>query len=603
MDTIDKKNRVAKINIWKPKPRDIAVEPDGKLFVCHFDRFYPDANPRYNRFLINKGSYENQLSLICRYANFFISNYDSDMELVTAYYELKYLIDGKHKFGSQDMNRMIEAIYEIMFTPTMVDKITKMVRDNYLDDIESPTEEKKKYLKNDRKHLESLEFTNMHIKILHRISFGIKIMSPVLFHYLSRHSIKIEKDSEILYDFYKDLFDIFGWGEDYELCDLHGNVIDNYEISEETLHQKLKDGIIFEDDRMEIDGVYVYRTAEYDDELCSAGWENGEVKLHYWRPQRIEMYNKLYVYVKAKVQESCSHNSIIFDQREIFGVDLHSVVNMFTKKVLIGENMVKYKFNEHWSEKKKKYDENIIGFNKTIIKFQIGYFLKDQYVKNLTEVTNTKNSEGLSGSDKLMMNLTKLDEGIIDLAEINIDTTIEYIKKQFDIEVTDIELDYYREHLNPSDIQIELVYAMFAPYFGSHRDLKLLGRREYLTLLLLLKKKLLVDLAVNGYSDPATAALPYMLTANVSDKVSTRTIRNNKFLAKLESTEDYQRLLHGKYRYVEEIKPGYINSLLSSFINTEFRYVIAEAPMLLNEPIVYNEDKISDEILYFLKIA
>ena len=31
----------------------------------------------------------------------------------------------------------------------------------------------KKYLKNEKKHLESLEFTNQHIKILLRISFGM----------------------------------------------------------------------------------------------------------------------------------------------------------------------------------------------------------------------------------------------------------------------------------------------------------------------------------------------------------------------------------------------------------------------------------------------
>ena len=37
--------------------------------------------------------------------------------------------------------------------------------------------------------------------------------------------------------------------------------------------------------------------------------------------------------------------------------------------------------------------------NKTIIKFQLNYFLKDQYVKNLTEITNAKTTDGLSGID------------------------------------------------------------------------------------------------------------------------------------------------------------------------------------------------------------
>ena len=59
--------------------------------------------------------------------------------------------------------------------------------------------------------------------------------------------------------------------------------------------------------------------------------------------------------------ESNANNATIFDQREIFGVDVFTVVNQFTKKVLISENVVKYKFNEHWNEKNHKYDENVVG--------------------------------------------------------------------------------------------------------------------------------------------------------------------------------------------------------------------------------------------------
>ena len=44
---------------------------------------------------------------------------------------------------------------------------------------------------------------------------------------------------------------------------------------------------------------------------------------------------------KAKVLESNASNAPIFAQREIFGVDIFSVVNQFTKKVLISENVVK----------------------------------------------------------------------------------------------------------------------------------------------------------------------------------------------------------------------------------------------------------------------
>ena len=59
--------------------------------------------------------------------------------------------------------------------------------------------------------------------------------------------------------------------------------------------------------------------------------------------------------------ESNANNSTIFEQREIFGVDLYSVITQFTKVVLISENCAKYKFNEHWNAKQKKYAENVVG--------------------------------------------------------------------------------------------------------------------------------------------------------------------------------------------------------------------------------------------------
>ena len=44
------------------------------------------------------------------------------------------------------------------------------------------------------------------------------------------------------------------------------------------------------------------------------------------------------------------------------------MVNQFTKKVLISENMVKYKFNENYDEKQHKFKENVIGFEISSIK-------------------------------------------------------------------------------------------------------------------------------------------------------------------------------------------------------------------------------------------
>lgn len=280
------KNKKSKIVTWKPTPNDIIVDHDGKIFLIYFEKlFSPPTLKVYDRFIIKKGSYEKQLEVIVKYINFFMKFYDTENEMATAYLKIKFAMDKDKRFTPDNPDELIDLIYELLFTPSIVEKVNKMVEENYLDDIENG--DNSKYSGKEKKHLESLEFTNQHIKILLRISFGMKCISPILFHYVSTNVIKLNKNSDLIYRFYKRLFDIFS---------------DN-----------------------------------------------------------VNMYNKLFVYTKTKVLESKSHNSAIFDQRDILGSDEYLVIHQFVQNVLISENLVKYKFNENWDPKTKKYKENIIG--------------------------------------------------------------------------------------------------------------------------------------------------------------------------------------------------------------------------------------------------
>lgn len=526
--------RKSKINTWHPGPKSTYVSRNGKNFVVHFDKIYGMSKLKnYNSFPITKTSYQNQLDTIVRYTNFFIHFYDEEQELPNAYLKLRTVMDADDcPFGPDDKEAFIDFLYQIMFTPTMVEKIKRMVEENYLDDIESgPLDEKKKgYKANEKKHLESLEFTNQHIKILLAISFGMKILCPVMFYFCQNNGIVIDKKTLVIYNFYEKLFDIFN-------------------------------------------------------EDCN-------------------MFNKLYVYVKTKVLESNSNNAIMYDQRQIFGIDLYTVISQFTKVILISENMVKYKFNEHWNPKQRKYSENIIGFNKTIIKYQITYFLKEQYEKNLAELSNTKNNEGLSGIDKMAMHLDKYDEGSVLLADLNIDMTIRRIRKMVDIPISDEEVDYQMRHMEFSDIQTEYIRAFYARYFGNYSDLALIPKRDMVILTLIMKKILLIDLGYDVDSQSIKyAALPYILSGNLEDRIVNRMVRNSKFIESLENSYKYQRLVDEDYKMLQEIdgKNDFIKSRLSTIINTKFSYVAYEAPELLGKEILYDESQIADELCTFLE--
>lgn len=535
--SIDRTKITAEINTWKPKSKkEVIVESEDQMFKVYFEKFFDEKMKKFDVFYVRKSSFEPHLALSAKYINYFINRYDTENELVMGYLKLKYALDeaknldGTKLFTAENVHALIDLIYEVIFTDTMCDKIRRMVEDNYLDDIERDVTKYKSNSNQD--YLESLEFTNEHNKILLRISFGMRIICPIMYHYFCINKIKPDqlknkKDVTVVYDFYYPLFGLFS------------------------------------------DGV--------------------------------DMFNKLYVYIKRKVLDSSYHNQKIFNQRDIFGDDIMLIIERFVKTRLIVDNMVKYKFNQTWDPKKNKYNENIIGLNKTIIKFQIVYFLKETYGKTLTEMTNTKNSDGLSASDKMEMNLTKLDTGIIDMANINIGFCLDRLHKDIDVPVSEEEIQYYRDNHYPSDIQVHLVRSAFADFFASYRDENLLTRREYNELMLLLKKRLLLE---NGYGIDSVGEqsyLPHIICGNLDGKVSTKHIRNNKLMGELEENPTYQYLVNIKYKELEELKPGYVKDLISSFLNTQFTYVCYEDQSLTGKPIDAPEKKLCDELLFFLK--
>nr|DAK52819.1 MAG TPA: hypothetical protein [Caudoviricetes sp.] len=572
---------------WKPDKKDLICEQDGKLIVCHFEKVFghDEKLSIYDRFLIGRDSYVKQLDQIIRYINFFMSEYDTDNELVTAYLKIKFAVDKENAFDAEDLMSYKAFLYDILFTNSMIDKINYMVEENYLDDIEV-SEDDKKYSKDTKKYLESLEFTNNHIQILLKISIAIKIMVPVLFHFIQKNKLK-SNEEDFLYNFYDELFNLFGFSTTWTLYDSNNKVketnIPDIKVKEYSALNKVP--IILNDRGYECEFI--------DD-------ETGEV-CHFLK-KRINMYNKLYAYVKTKVSENEVNNSKMYDQRAIFGDDLVNVINYFVKKILIADTMMKYKFNEVWDKTTKSYKENIVGFNKTVVKYQLMYYLKAQYIKNPSEITSTKNSEGLSSVDKFLMNQNKIDEGSVILSEINIKCTISMIRELIDVPLSEEEIQYYMDNHKPDYIQVQLVYAYYTKFFGSYRDLNLLRFRDYIILLLLLKKKLLIDL---GYEEDVDgelhyAALPYIISGNVLDKVNTRIIRNNTFITELFNNSDYNELMNSKYDLLSTINNESIISILSGIINTKFTYVTYEAQDLLGKEINYNVDKVSSELLFLL---
>lgn len=535
IDTIDRSMRTAEINTWRPKSeREVIVESKDQIFTVHFEKFFPKKMAKYNDFIVKKTSFEPYVRLSARYINYFINKYDTENELVMAYMRIKWALDPdddrKSVFTEENPHALIDLIYELIFTDSICEKICRMVEDNYLDDIEKDTSKYKTSLDSDYK--ESLEFTNQHNKILLRISIGMKIICPIMYHYFMLNHIKPKsmgnrKDVSIVYDFYRPLFKLF--------------------------------------------------------------------------QDEVDMFNKLYVYVKRKVWDSWYHNQKMFQQREIYGDDLTLVVERFIKTRIIVDNMVKYKFNKNWDPKNNKYAENIIGLNKTILKYQINYFMKETYGKTPTEMTNVKDSEGLSASDKMEMNIAKRDIGTVHMAEQNIKTTFARLQSQIDVPITEEEIQYYLDNHCMSDLQVNLVRSYYAKFFQSYRDENLLTRRQYIILALLLQKKLLLDEGCDDSDSSMGCFLPYILLGNLDGEVATKQIRGKELISEIQDDPDYNYLKNEKYKEMEEAFPT-IDQLISKITKSNFSYVLYRDPESTGKAIEGNDAAVCAETLHLLKV-
>ena len=202
---------------WKLYPDDARFFSMPKLMIIKFDKELAHINNEnisaLNEWKVTKLSYSSYLPRMCEELNFFETMYDQEGELITALFRIKYLIDVDNiSYTMKNFDAFKDLVYKTIFTPSMKEKITRMIDENYVDDIEA---ENIKNMSNPdmlsimQRKKKSLEFLNVHVKAMLQISFGIKILSFIVNHFAVMRSINIQKNIDIFYRFYIDMFKVF----------------------------------------------------------------------------------------------------------------------------------------------------------------------------------------------------------------------------------------------------------------------------------------------------------------------------------------------------------------------------------------------------------
>lgn len=202
---------------WKINPEDERFFALPKLFIVKFNKELNQLGNEnisaLNEWKVTKLSYSTYLPKLAEELNFFEIMYDKEGELITSLFRIKYLIDADNiSYTMKNFDAFKDLCYKTIFTPSLKAKITQMIDENYMDDIEA---ENIKNMKNPdmlsimQRKKKSLEFLNVHVKAMIEISFGIKILSFIINHFVVMRSINLQKNINLFHRFYIDMFDVF----------------------------------------------------------------------------------------------------------------------------------------------------------------------------------------------------------------------------------------------------------------------------------------------------------------------------------------------------------------------------------------------------------
>lgn len=485
------------VDCWKTRDIDI-VQKNGKLVDVRFDKLFKSENITYfNSFVIKKTSYVDNMDRIINYINYFLEFYDTDKEILMSYFKLKHMIDKKDThIGFLEFR---SAVYSILFSDNIQNKIKQFVDDNYHLNIDDDP--------NSDKYSEQTRFNDQHTKILLRASMAIKIMVPVVFHYINSENLNMPTKL--------------------------------YQMYEKTLEMFTEDGI--------------------------------------------DMYNKLWIWIKIKTQSDFKSNQIMWEQRAVYGADPSISMSKLYQRNFMIDTLYKYQFVK-----------NPIKLNNVVINSQLKFANKTKYKHNLVEVTSeTGGGEGvLTRIDKMMMNSVKIDESIIVTSERNVKSTLEKLKNKVGNLISDEEYEFYYKNHQIDSLQMTLVNYYYAKLFNGFTDLNTLTRRQYITLMVIMKKQLLIR---------KNFFLPQIISGNIEGKTSNRLIQSNKFISKLEVDPLYQDLMENKFKAIKgTMYEKHMLSLLSSMLNTKIKYVDYNSSELTGEEINVDADVLSGEYLVFL---
>ena len=294
---------------------------------------------------------------------------------------------------------------------------------------------------------------------------------------------------------------------------------------------------------------------------------------------KVDILNKLYESVYSRTIVTRYSDRIHWFYNEIQGIRIEGLTEELVKK-LITDIVPKYKF-----------DQNPISLNHVAIQKNISYAFMVNFplsFKSMNIAESTSNDNDISDFERLSVNTARINEAELCINTVNIKQTIKSISKKLGITVDKDEVRYYLKNFKINKLQRNLIFLFYAKYFGSTNSLYYCNVKEYVMLMVLMKKYL----EMNNFT-----YLNKILSATVESVVEKKTL-NKKNLTKVVESDKYNLIIANNYSdsMFNILDSNAILKFVATLINNTF--IINEYNGNSNgEELEINHDVVSDELL------
>lgn len=487
------------VDEWVPEEQDKILKTcKGKLYLP-FSELYGTSNLEFNYFELNSKRCYNGNEMrehIPHYLNYFLKFYDKEMELISVYAKIKYMIDYVPEYNKE---QFIYDLHRFIVHSNLAGKAWLMVKDNYTMELD------KKNFSNDKNP--ALNYKDKHAKMMLLMSILMNMEIPLITRYIYKFNIEASND----------------------------------------LLMEAFDDILFIDPRVNI---------------------------------------------FAKIYETCSHNtnknakkhSLIWKQQSIRGKNIttHALSSVYN---IILNIMPKYKFNQ-----------NIISFNHTSIKFNTRYqVLLIQFEYNFIPLSSLdRDEEEVSVFDKFESYLIKQNESVYIQLETTARETMNRICMMYGpINIDEVEF-YMNRLMTDGDLntilnsfQKFLIFNLFYKYFGDVNTILAIDIVDYVKLIIIAKKML---------SNIGMIIFPYIISSKMRN-IQQRKNVNKKELLKIVSSKLIKKI-EDKYKDPKIIKQIY--SLIATVLSNSFELIDYDNEEIDGHIIDNTADIVIEEILMYI---